>query len=234
MEYGAGEVRHFPAPLLNMGFSQIVAQAKDSIDNCETAKQLKSFLTSVARSTSRFANTLKDKRFGGTDWVDPISYFLEFWAPTSAQAESDWKLVESALRDLRQFTTSIPDDESAEDYKADAKSLTISALATVETIYNFQVQTDGRISLALANLARDIENVPKVLGQAAKGAADIIANRIVAPIADASAYSFQKILWSIIKGFWWLFLLVAIIVVMYIWLVNAGGFAALAGKAAHG
>jgi hypothetical protein len=216
-------------------FSQIVADAKDSIDNCTSTPQLKDFVVSVSRSITRFANTLKDKAFGGIDWVNPVSYFLEFWAPTSAQAQADWLQVETALVDMRTYIRALPSElEPLDDYKPDAKLVVVSTLAAVETIYNFQVQQDAQLEKALANLGTDIINVPKVLAQAAKGAADIIANRIVKPLADASSYSLQKILWSIVKGFWWLILLVAAIVAAYIWLVSSGGVAGLVGKAARG
>jgi hypothetical protein len=216
-------------------FSQIVADAKDSIDNCTSTSQLKDFVVSVSRSATRFANTLKDKAFGGIDWVNPVSYFLEFWAPASAQAQADWMQVESALVDMRTYIRALPAElDPLDDYKPDAKLVVVSTLAAVETIYNFQVKQDAQIETALVNLGTDIINVPKVLAQASKATADIIATRIIAPLADASSYSLQKIVWSIVKGFWWVILLVAAIVAAYIWLVSFGGIAGLAGKAARG
>lgn len=213
-----------------MSFSSVVFDAKTAIDAAPTNADLRKVLIVIADAASRFANNLKEKIFHGSDWVNPISYFKEFWAPTDAVLIQEWGQVETSLAVLRTYIDSVPDDSSEPD-TATAKTQAIQCMATVETLYRSQTDNKGQFDKALSNFGSDVANAPNVVSKAMKSAGDIAANRIVAPLAEGLSSMTWNILVSILKGFWWLILLIVLAVGGYALLVHFGGLSALAAKA---
>jgi hypothetical protein len=213
-----------------MSFSSAVFDAKAAIDAAPTNADLRKVLIVIADAATRFANNLKEKIFHGSDWANPISYFKEFWSPTNALVIQEWGQVETALAVFRTYIDSVPKDSSEPD-TATAKTHAIQCMAAVETIYRSQTDTSGQFDKALANLGSDIANAPNVISKAMKSAGDIAANRIVAPLAEGLSSMTWKILVSILKGFWWLILIIVLAVGGYALLVHFGGLSALAAKA---
>lgn len=213
-----------------MSFSSAVFDAKAAIDAAPTNTDLHKVLVVIADAATRFANNLKEKIFHGSDWANPISYFKEFWAPTNALLIQEWGQVETALAVFRAYIDSVPKDSSEPD-TATAKTQAIQCMASVETIYRSQTDSSDQFDKAIANLSSDIANAPNVISKAMKSAGDITANRIVAPLAEGLSSMTWEILVSILKGFWWLILIIVLAVGGYALIVHFGGLSALAAKA---
>jgi hypothetical protein len=215
-------------------FSTIVENAKAAIDQSQSNKQLRAVLVSLADSVTRFANSLKASRWGILDWTSPISFLKEFWAPRDTLVLSEWRQVEDSLLAFRDYIDTIPkDDEAPTDTEA-AKQAAIICLANAETVRSFQTDSTGQIGTAVENLAKDVANIPTIIGHAIGATGDIIANGIIKPITDGTTHTVWTILSSIVRGLWWLFLLAAIVIAGYIYVTTHGGLVAIAGRFANG
>jgi hypothetical protein len=210
-------------------FSQMAEDTKSAIDSAQTNKQFRKILVSIADSTTRFANSLKfNLASEASGWLNPITWLKEFYAPAVAMHVNEWQQVEAALKDLRSLIEHVPNDDEMPWYQEEGKQSCLSALATVQTVYQFRSNDSAQLNKALDTLGGDIARLPIMAVKLIGAAIEIPANALL----NQAKKTIWQMLIEFVKASWWLFLLAAIFIGVYISVIKAGGLTGMIAKAA--
>lgn len=213
-----------------MGFIETTERVKTSIDNCTTNNEAIAILRPVYEAINRLANRLKGFTPGIGEFVNPLHWFREFYAPQDALAIDEYNMVEAAQRELYDYMLAIPATEVVFPDKEGAKAVVIKSFATISALETLPGMSASVWNDAITAFSKDAVNAVPLFMKGVLITADAVLDHVVKPIADGTLTGIVHILKRVLFSLWWLLLILLVVFTLPYTIPFVTG--AIAGKAA--